>query len=73
MDYITNAFRYVLGFSKKEVSGYVLTEDKEQHRTLLMVKENNNFWRTNWYKHDEYDIIPLKHSIQSIFKKEDNL
>ena len=73
MEYITNAFRYVLWFSKKEVSGYVLMEDNEQQRTLLMVNENNNFWRTNWYNHNEYDIIPLKHSIQSIFKKEDKL
>jgi len=73
MEYITSAFRYVLGVSKKEVSGYVLTEDREQHRTLLMVQEKENYWMTKWFNHEEYDIIPLQPSIQSIFKREDNL
>ena len=73
MEYITSAFRYVLGISKKEVSGYVLTEDREQRRTLLMVQEKENYWMTKWFDHEEYDIIPLQPSIQSIFKGEDNL
>ena len=72
MEYITSAFRYVLGISKKEVSGYVLTEDREQHRTLLMVQEKENYWMTKWFNHEEYDIIPLQPSIQSIFKRKDN-
>jgi hypothetical protein len=72
MEYITSAFRYVLGISKKEVSGYVLTEDREQHRTLLMVQEKENYWMTKWFNHEEYVIIPLQPSIQSIFKREDN-
>jgi hypothetical protein len=73
MEYITSAFRYVLGISKKEVNGYVLTEDREQRRTLLMVQEKENYWMTKWFNHEEYDIIPLQPSIQSIFKREDNL
>lgn len=70
MEYITNAFRYVMGISKKQVIGYVLKEDNEQHRTLLMVQEKEHYWVTNWYNHAEYDILPITHSIQSIFTKE---
>jgi len=68
MDYLTNAFRYVLGFQdKKEVTGYVMAEDTERHRTLLMVKEGERCWRTSWYDTDEYVITPIHDSITPIF------
>jgi hypothetical protein len=68
MDYITNAFHYVLGFqSKKEVTGYVMAEDAERHRTLLMIKEGERCWKTSWYDTNEYTIAPITDSMSSIF------
>ena len=63
MEYLTSAFRYLLGFQdKKQVRGYVLTEDTERQRTLLMVQESEKYWVTKWYDHAEYNITPIEGS-----------
>ena len=60
MEYLTSAFRYLLGFQdKKQVRGYVLTEDTNRDRSLLMVQEGEKYWVTKWFDHAEYNIIPL--------------
>lgn len=60
MEYLTSAFRYLLGFQdKKRIRGYVLTEDTDRERSLLMVQEREKYWVTKWFDHAEYDIIPL--------------
>ncbi len=60
MEYLTSAFRYLLGFQdKKQVRGYVLTEDTNRVRSLLMVQEGEKYWVTKWFDHAEYIIIPL--------------
>jgi hypothetical protein len=69
MEYITNTFRYVLGFSnKKDITGYIVSEDKTTNQTLLMVQKNEKCWEANWYSHDEYTIHPIPYSMNSIFK-----
>jgi hypothetical protein len=66
MEYITNTFRYVLGFSnKKDVTGYVISQ--EENRTLLMVQESTKYWVSNWYDHQEYIIHPLEGNMNPIF------
>jgi hypothetical protein len=66
MEYITNTFRYVLGFSnKKEVTGYIISQ--EVNRTLLMVQESEKYWASKWYDHQEYTIHPLEGSMNPIF------
>lgn len=68
MEYITNAFRYVLGFSnKKQITGYIIAEDKENQRTLVMVKEGDRLWVSKWYETNEYDIKPMDESMNHIF------
>lgn len=63
MEYLTSAFRYLLGFQdKKKVRGYVLTEDTEKQRTLLMVQESEKYWVTKWYDHADYTIVPIEGS-----------
>jgi len=70
MEYITNAFRYVLGFqNKKEVCGYVVYEDGEHHRTLVMVQEGENYWTSKWYNEEEYVVTPLEGSLNAVFMK----
>ena len=60
MEYLTSAFRYILGFQdKKQIRGYVLTEDAERERSLLMVQEGEKYWVTKWFDHAEYTIVPL--------------
>jgi len=68
MEYITNAFRYVLGFSnKKQITGYIVAEDKVNQRTLVMVKEGDRLWVSKWYETNEYDIKPMDESMNHIF------
>ena len=60
MEYLTSAFRYILGLQdKKQIRGYILTEDRERERSLLMVQEGDKYWVTKWFSHTEYDIAPL--------------
>jgi len=69
MEYITNTFRYVLGFSnKKDITGYVVSENKMTNQTLLMVQKGEKCWEANWYPHEEYNIHPIPYSMNSIFK-----
>lgn len=68
MQYITNAFRYVLGFSnKKEITGHIMAEDKETNQTLLMIKEGEHYWYFQWIDNDEYSIKPVEYSMKTVF------
>lgn len=60
MEYLTSAFRYLLGFQdKKQIHGYVLSVDTKRERSLLMVQEGEKYWVTKWFDHNEYDIVSL--------------
>jgi hypothetical protein len=73
MEYITNTFRYVLGFSnKKDITGYVVSENKMTNQTLLMVQKGEKCWEAAWYSHEEYNIHPIPYSMNSIFSKTEN-
>ena len=54
--------------SKNEVEGYILSEDKIKNTSLVLVKENNIFWKTKWLNNAETTYkIPMD-PISLIFK-----
>lgn len=66
MEYITNTFRSVLNLTKKEIKGHIVSEDKENHRILLMVQKADNYWAIQWYNTNEYNVTSIAQPISSI-------
>jgi hypothetical protein len=67
MNNLINNFKTII-LSKNEVEGYILSEDKIKNTSLVLVKENNMFWKTKWLNNAETIYkIPMD-SISLIFK-----
>jgi hypothetical protein len=51
MDSIIKRFRNL--WSKNEVEGYVMMNDKYRDMSLIMVKTGSNVWETKWYNNSD--------------------
>jgi len=62
----------ILGSQKnemKEIEGYLMFVDSTNNKTLLLVKENEKSWKTQWFNNNEntYKSPPLP--LNEIFNK----
>jgi hypothetical protein len=54
---------------KQQVEGYLMHSDSTNNRTLLLVKENNNSWRTEWFSNNENTYKSPQLPLSEIFNK----
>ena len=54
---------------KTEVEGYLMMSDFTNKKTLLLIKEGENTWKTRWFNDNENTYKAPEVSIQKIFTK----
>jgi hypothetical protein len=59
----------IFGTQKSEVEGYLMYSDSTNNRTLLLVKENNQSWKTQWFSNTENSYKSPQLPLNEIFNK----
>jgi len=53
---------------KTEMEGYIILHDSITNKTLLLVKNSENSWKTNWFNDIEYTYKTPDLPLFKIFK-----
>ena len=55
------------GEPKKEVEGYFIMSDFTTNKTLLLIKDGEKTWKTQWYNDNQNTYKAPKESLASVF------
>ena len=70
MKNIINRLKDMLCGSK--IDGYILMIDDKNNKTFVLVKNGDNFWKTEWVNNKQIKINQPAEPISSIFKRQVN-
>lgn len=48
MEYIINKIKSMWSTTNKDIDGYFLMEDNKTNKSLVLVKNNEKSWKTEW-------------------------
>jgi hypothetical protein len=58
---------FTKGEKKQAIEGYLMSSDTANNRTLLLVKEGDKSWRTQWFNDKETMYISPSVPLSNIF------
>jgi len=72
LDTIINKFKSVcLGFQQKkdkiQMEGFILSHNKENEKTYILIKTGERVWKSVWLSDKEYSYSTPTYSLQSVF------
>ena len=67
MDSFIEEFKQKMS-TKREIQGYVLTENKNTDMSLILIKNNDKYWNTVWLSNKEHTYNIPDEPLSNIFK-----
>ena len=68
MEYLINKLKTFGVIEQDSVEGYILMNDDKSNKSLVMVKKDDTYWKTEWISKTDTTIKTPKDSFASVVK-----